>query len=133
MHALRRLGYHDARRKVLSGNKDQGDVHVTDGITAEVKGGEAARSASDNQIRQWLAEAERERVNSASDFCLLVLQRRGVGPANADRWWAVIRSDDLGRLCNFEAPPGLVLRTTLAEFVQILRSTSYTPTNQRET
>ena len=95
VRALRRLGFPHAERRALTGTLDQGDVTGCPGVVWEVKGGTAAKTASDGQVAEWLAETERERVNAGADIGVLVLQRAGVGAANADRWWAVI---DLPRL-----------------------------------
>jgi len=97
--AARRLGFPMAERIVLHGNLDQGDVRLTPGLTAgvivEVKGGTAARTASDTQILEWLLEAEKERANAGAAHALLVTQRAGYGPARAEHWWAHWRVGDL--------------------------------------
>jgi hypothetical protein len=90
VRALRRLGFPGAERRALTGALDQGDVTGCVGICWEVKGGAAARTASDGQVAEWLAETEKERANAGADIGVLVLQRSGVGAANADRWWAVV-------------------------------------------
>lgn len=88
-------------RKTLSGASDIGDVwcHHSDGtIIIEVKGGEAARTASHAQIEAWLAEAAREKANAALDTRVtpvLVTQRRGVGVGRAGDWTLWIDSNDL--------------------------------------
>ncbi|MEU4534322.1 hypothetical protein AB0G15_05565 [Streptosporangium sp. NPDC023825] len=87
--ALRLNGFPHAERRALAGSYDLGDITGTPGICWEVKGGAAAKDASDGQIEKWLAETETERLNSRSDIGVLVVQRRGIGPKNADRWWAI--------------------------------------------
>jgi hypothetical protein len=94
VRALRRLGFPGAERRALTGTLDQGDVTGCVGICWEVKGGTAAKTASDGQVAEWLAETERERVNAGADIGVLVLQRSGIGPANADRWWAVVPASE---------------------------------------
>ena len=92
VRALRTLGWPHAERRALAGAYDLGDITGCPGIVWEVKGGEAAKSASDKQITKWLAETETERVNAGADVGVLVLQRRGAGPRNAHRWWAYLRA-----------------------------------------
>ncbi|MFI7628440.1 hypothetical protein [Microbispora rosea] len=88
---LRANGFPHAERRTLKGIHDQGDITGCIGLCFEVKGGDAAKNASDNQITAWIAETETERINASADIGILVVQRRGVGPANADRWWAILR------------------------------------------
>jgi hypothetical protein len=87
---LQAHGFPQAERRALRGIEDAGDVTGCPGLCIEVKGGEAAKSASDLLVADWLEETEKERVNAGADVGVLVLQRRGVGPANAGRWWAVM-------------------------------------------
>lgn len=89
--ALRQHGFPQAERRALAGAYDLGDITGTPGIVWEVKGGNAAKTASDGQVEAWLDETERERVNADAAFGVLVLQRAGIGAANAHRWWAVRR------------------------------------------
>lgn len=100
---LHSIGYDPttATRKTLSGSADVGDVwchHASGTIVIEVKGGDAANSASHNQIRLWLAEAVREAKNSRIDAAVtpvLVTQTRGVGSAGGWKAW-MWASDLLG-------------------------------------
>lgn len=84
-------GFPHAERRSLKGNLDQGDITGTPGICWEVKGGAAAKNASDGQVQAWLEETERERVNAGATIGILVLQRKGIGAINAGRWWAIER------------------------------------------
>lgn len=88
VRAIRPRGWPHAERRALAGVHDLGDITGTPGICWEVKGGDAARNASDGQITDWLAETEKERGNAGADIGVLVVQRGGVGAANAHRWWA---------------------------------------------
>lgn len=100
---LHSIGYDatTAMRKTLSGAADVGDVwchHANGTIVIEVKGGDAANSASHNQIRTWLAEAAREGKNAKIDALVtpvLVTQTRGVGSAGGWKGW-MWASDLLG-------------------------------------
>jgi hypothetical protein len=88
---LRAHGWPEVERRAQRGSRDAGDLTGCPGLCIEVKGGEAAKNASDLLVADWLEETEKERVNAGADVGVLVLQRRGVGPANAGRWWAVMR------------------------------------------
>jgi len=87
---LRANGFEGAERRRLKGKLDEGDITGTPGIVWEVKGGNAARTASDAVITGWLDDTETERQNAHADLGILVVQRSGIGPANAGRWWAVM-------------------------------------------
>lgn len=99
---LHSIGYTPvtAMRKTLSGSADVGDVwchHAYGTLIIEVKGGEAAKSASHNQIEAWLAEATLEAQNANLDTVVLpvlVTQTRGIGPARAGDWRAWVPSDE---------------------------------------
>lgn len=83
-------GFPDTERIALHGFYDEGDVLLGNThykTIIEVKGGKAAECASDNQIVKWLGEAERERINAGAAIGVLVTKRKGIGPANAGRWW----------------------------------------------
>jgi len=87
---LQATGWPAAERRALRGRQDAGDITGTPGICWEVKGGDQARRASDRDVAQWLAEAERERQAADADVAVLVLQRAGVGAPRAGRWWAIV-------------------------------------------
>ena len=93
VRAARTRGFPHADRLRLTGAWDRGDVCLTPtlvpGVIVEVKGGNAARNASDNLIEEWLAETAAGRENAGADYGFLVVQRSGVGYPNAHRWWAV--------------------------------------------
>lgn len=135
---LQANGFPHAERRALRGTQDAGDITGCMGICIEVKGGNAARNASDAQVAAWLEETEQERINAAAEIGVLVLQRRGVGPANAGRWWAVMRLDNvlsgtdlagLRKACpDLGAQP---VRMLLADAVTLLRAAGYgTPKEQ---
>lgn len=132
VRALRQLGFPHAERRALTGAVDQGDVTGCPGLVFEVKGGNAARNASDAQVAAWLDETERERVNAGADVGVLVLQRAGKGPANAGQWWAVLTVRDVWRLhpwCGHGSPVGDVaaspIRMLLADACSLLRAGGY--------
>lgn len=101
VRALRSRGFPHAERRALAGTNDLGDIVGTPGIVWEVKGGEAAKTASDGLIDEWLAETDTERVNARADVGVLVVQRRSVGAPNAHRWWALLPLEVLARLTFF--------------------------------
>lgn len=134
-------GFPHAERRSLKGNLDQGDITGTPGICWEVKGGQTAKTASDGLIDTWMTETETERRNSRSDIGILVVQRAGIGPANAGRWWAIWRIDELLALlgdlsCNVGGQHLLgiapIVRMHLADAVTLLRACGYgTPPGYR--
>ena len=72
-----------AVRVAQAGTADHGDVWIAHGrVVVEVKAGDAAHTASLNQIRAWYAEANTEaaRVPQA-DMAVLVVKRKGTQQA----------------------------------------------------
>ncbi|MFC6017780.1 hypothetical protein ACFP2T_16385 [Plantactinospora solaniradicis] len=126
---LQAHGWPTAERRALRGNCDAGDITGTPGVCWEVKGGNAARTASDLDIERWMAELAVEFRNAQADVGLLVVQRAGVGPANAGRWWAWMPAFQLSSLI-FEVPilPAgytFPVRMLLGDAVSLLRSAGY--------
>jgi hypothetical protein len=123
---LQANGFPQAERRALRGISDAGDIAGTPGLAWEVKGGDAARNASDRDIAAWLEETERERVNANAHVGFLVVQRRRVGPANAGRWWAWVRSRALAELVvpgsnPYLEAPDVPTRVLLADAVRLVR------------
>ena len=116
--ALHRLGFPNAERRALAGVLDKGDILVNPGATikvvVEVKGGDAAKTASDGQILKWLDETNREVDNSEAHFGFLVVQRPGIGYPNAHRWWAITNIGALDHDVDDWRPP---VRMTLEDMV----------------
>ncbi len=124
-------GFPNADRLTLTGNKDRGDIGLCPGVILEVKGGAAAKDASDADILRWLRETETERGHAGADFAALVVQRRHVGAPNAVRWWAWVRLVDLRELIS-EEPAGDLraywsapIRMQLGDLFGILRGVGY--------
>jgi hypothetical protein len=125
---LRAHGWPEVERRAQRGVKDAGDITGTPGLCIEVKGGDAAKNASDLLVADWLEETEKERVNARADIGVLVLQRRGVGPANAGRWWAVMTLPTLLSLTVLPRDylhPAIPLRMLLSDAVHLLRAAGY--------
>lgn len=82
---LRDNGFLQAERRALKGSLDQGDVTGTPGLCWEVK-------YADGGIRMgaWVAQTEVERVNSGSDYGILVIKPRGLGARSTGNWFAVM-------------------------------------------
>jgi len=84
-----------AKREILHGNSDHGDVHVHTKkglVVLEVKSYKAWASA--NLIEKWLVEADVEGVNAGADASALVVKRPGSGAANAGDWLVYVRADE---------------------------------------
>ena len=138
VRAARAHGFGLADRLTLTGALDRGDIGLCPGVVVEVKGGQAAKTASDGQIEKWLAETERERVNAGADVAILVTARAGIGAPNAHRWWAHWRLSNLVWLQERHVyiPPALVdapVRLTLAHSLTLLRHAGYGDTPTPET
>lgn len=86
-------GFPLAERRALAGTADKGDILLAPGLIVEVKAGKAAKTASLGQVGKWLAETERERVNAQAAAAILVVQRQGVGTANAHLWECWLSAD----------------------------------------
>jgi hypothetical protein len=82
---LRDNGFLQAERRSLHGSLDQGDVTGTPGLCWEVK-------YANGGIRMgaWVAQTEIERLNSKSDFGILVIKPRGRGVRTTGLWYAVM-------------------------------------------
>lgn len=131
VNVLRANGFPHAERRILHGALDQGDITGTPGVAWEVKGGQQAKNASDLDIELWIGETLAERDNSDSILGVLVVQRGGVGPVNADRWWAYLTLTTVLGLHGYDAiddgspdvsPP---VRLLLRDAIPILRSAGY--------
>src|SRR6187402_1700806 len=90
----KRMGFPDAHRNSLHGAVDVGDIWIHRHVVVEVKGGEAAKTASDGQLDAWMRETRTERNSHDADIGILVVARKGVGPANADRWHAYMTIEE---------------------------------------
>lgn len=119
-------GFPHAERRRLRGARDWGDLVVDPRLVVEVKGGDAAKQASLNDVGAWMVETETERQNADADYGLLVVQRRGVSPARAGAWraflpswaWAGMLGAPEGRC----AARGAHVEVTLAHAVEQLRA-----------
>ncbi len=120
VRVLASSGFPHAERRALAGAYDLGDITGTPGIAWEVKGGKAAKTASDGQVDAWLRETETERVNARADVGILVMQRAGYGPERAGRWWAIIWLHQI----NAHAPD-MAVRVHLDDAIRFLRANGY--------
>ena len=124
---LQANGFPNAERRALHGATDLGDLTGTPGLVWEVKGGEAAKTASDNQIGAWLDEAEVERAHAHAAFGFLIVAR---SQKNVRDWWAVLFADALASLCGAGSidPVGVPVRLTLSDLVSLLDAAAWTDT-----
>lgn len=128
---LLREGYTEleARRNVLTGSLDQGDVWLHDEerglIVFEVKGGASAKNASHEQNAKWIEEAHTERINASAAYGFLVTQRSGFSAARSGSWWAYSTLSDLLRLSgsssDYSGPIDPIVRLTLKELTDLIR------------
>lgn len=137
VNAARPLGFPGAERRALAGVQDRGDILLAPGVVIEVKGGNAARTASDLDIERWLAETERERFNAHAEVAFLVVQRAGVGAPNAHRWHAYWRHGWIADLRDYPADlrdmvtDASVIRMSLDSALAQVRAGGYgTPLDQ---
>lgn len=122
-------GFPAAERRALHGATDLGDITGTPGIVWEVKGGEAAKDASDNQIADWMDEAQTEAGDAGATYGFLIVARRR---KNVRDWWAVIDVCDLAKLVRRDAldqSSNLHCRLTLAQLVELLTLAGWASTN----
>lgn len=121
------FGYPFADRQPLRGNKDQGDVLFCPGFIGEVKGGDTARKASDNQILSWLVETTVERDNADADMAILVVAR---WRQPTRRWWGVMWADDVVNLASQNSEPAahslaIPVRFLLADALALTRGAGW--------
>jgi hypothetical protein len=96
-----------AKREVLHGNKDHGDVHIYGGrVVVEVKW--RPNLPSPNQVAKWMQEADAEGLNAGADLSALVYNRPGYGAANIGHWLVVMWRDEYLWLSTRGAYTGVV-------------------------
>lgn len=110
-------GFPWADRRPLKGNKDEGDILFSPGFIGEVKGGDRARYASDQQVSRWLVETWTERLNAEASLAVLVMAR---WRKPVERWWAVAPSLAL----ELEGP-SVEVRMYLGDFLTYARHLGY--------
>ena len=123
-------GWPNAERRALHGNVDLGDVTGTPGLAWEVKGGEAAKTASDNQIAAWFQEAQLEAANAGARFGFLVAARRH---KNVRDWWAAVDVCDIANLVHREdrqQSSNMHCLVTLEQLVELLALAGWTDGGQ---
>lgn len=75
-----------ARRKALSGNKDQGDIEIPEAnICFEVKTGKQTYNYNRAQLTEWMRQAAEEETNSGQ-VCFLVIVRHQRKISDAEVW-----------------------------------------------
>jgi hypothetical protein len=111
---LRANGFEKAKREVLHGGKDQGDVHAAQGLVFECKAGIQAETASDAQLRLWCQETTVETKNAGAKVGVLVVKRAGHGVTKMGGMW-VVQNDG-----------GMLVRFRLDEYVKFLSACGWT-------
>lgn len=99
----------EAKRKALTGNKDEGDIQVYDYVTLEVKAGKQTANYNRTQLNEWLRQARVEAKNSGQE-CYLVIVRYQRKIEDAEVWY--INSPDNYRLYTM---------AYLSDFVELLK------------
>jgi len=103
---LRANGFEKAKREVLHGSIDEGDVFPCEGLMFECKAGAQAENASDEQLRKWCLETETERINARVKVGVLVVKRKAHGVTKMGGSWVV--QNDAGMLTRFRLDEYLV-------------------------
>lgn len=98
VRAIQAHGFPHAERRRPRGRTDPGDITGIPGVCWQVKGGQEAKTATDERIIGWLHGANQQRNNVGADVHVLVVQRAGIGPKNAHMWWAVMYQSHALRL-----------------------------------
>lgn len=116
-----------AKREILHGGKDHGDVHVHTKkglIVLEVKAYKTWASA--RQLDAWMVEADIEGVNAGADASALVVKRPGSGAANAADWLVFMRADEWEWLAHGRdaTPTNDWICVNLAHFTTTLKEAS---------
>ncbi len=118
-------GFAHAERRALRGTVDAGDIAGTPGVCWEVKGGEAAKSASDKQVESWLSDTDIETIHADADLGILVMQRAGYGPTRCGSWWAVMRWQYMVPSTQRGPMADMPIRLTLETACTFLRMNGY--------
>lgn len=82
-------GLHQVERRRLRGSDDRGDLAGIPGILLECKAGQAAETASDQQIDAWLEAAHLKAAAYGDHHVVLIVKRHRHG---APKSWAVVRT-----------------------------------------
>jgi hypothetical protein len=116
-----KLYWPNAKRLVLAGSQDRGDIGDTGDFIFEVKGGVQADRPGDAALAGWMRETNLEAHHSGVHVGVLVTQRKGVGIDNADRWYAWLTLHDLTLIAGDEyiaANSSEVVRLELRHFLE---------------
>lgn len=115
-------GFPYARRTVLSGVNDKGDIHLGDGTDSiiEVKAGQQCKNLTPGKMAKWIAETRVEARNAGAQVAFLVTQRAGYGLQNGHRWFAHVPHEFYLRLTGIEVPEEYVTHE-LGEVLELIR------------
>lgn len=116
---LKANGFPDARREVLHGARDVGDIG---GITWQGK--PVVIEAKDHQTQRpkaWLEEAEAERVNAGADIAAVVAHRKGCGKARFGENDVFIELRHVARLLGTETNQEGYVTMRLDMFIGLLK------------
>lgn len=85
-------GYPQAERRALHGTADKGDVLWLPWLAVEVKNHRTPK------YRDWLRQAEEERVNAGADVGVVIHKPHGVGTGSQGEWHVVMTLDQFRAL-----------------------------------
>ncbi len=112
----------EARRKVLAGSLDQGDLSIAPGVICEVKSRSNKTGASVGQpgpgeLAGWFQELHAEVKNSGAKFGFLVVRRKGT--TDVGRWWVYFNAtSDLRKL--LDSPGIYPMNTDVDVMIRVL-------------
>jgi hypothetical protein len=89
---LRTHGHPHAERRTLGGANDRGDIAGIPRTVIEVK------AVAATSYGAWLAEAERERINAAEEYGVVIHKPRGLGAQRVGDWHVVMTLETYTRL-----------------------------------
>lgn len=124
---LQNNGFPEARRIVLHGSTDHGDVQVNRAWIAEVKAGKSAEVGAPAALAEWKRELVNEvRNNETAVYGILVRKRAGFGITRCSEWWCHVPGQTFVHLAygfpHDGAGPDLPWVTcTLGEIVALMR------------
>ena len=116
---LQANGFPDARREVLHGAKDVGDIGGVKwrGVPIVIE----AKNCREKRPAKWLEEAEAERKNAGAPIAFVVGKTRGVGEKNFGENECYIYLNDLAKLLDLNLEIDGYAKLPLRSIVELLK------------